>query len=256
MPSPFPGMDPWLERPDLWPDVHNSLIAAIRDVLAPRLRPRYIVTLEERVFVEDQQSLSLVGRPDIAVVGVGIATGGGSVRSTSAVVEVELPATDRARETYLEVRGANEGEVVTVIEVLSPSNKRTGEGRRAYLEKRTATFASLTSLVEIDLLRAGESMPVVRGRPVSDYSILVSRSWARPRADLLPFSVREQIPPLPVPLRRSEQETSLDLGAILHGLYDRAGYDLRIDYERPSDPALREDDAVWARERLTDARPS
>jgi hypothetical protein len=91
MPSPFPGMDPWLERPDLWPDVHNSLIAAIRDVLAPRLRPRYVVTLEERVFVEEQQGLSLVGRPAIAVVGAGNFAGGGSPRTASAVVEVELP---------------------------------------------------------------------------------------------------------------------------------------------------------------------
>jgi hypothetical protein len=249
-------MDPWLERPDLWPDVHNSLIAAIRDVLAPRLRPRYVVTLEERVFVEDQQGLSLVGRPDLAVVGAGRMAGSGTARSATAVVEVEVPVTDRIRETYLEVRGAPEGEVVTVIEVLSPSNKRNGEGRRAYLEKRTVAFASLTSLVEIDLLRAGEPMPVVRGRPASDYSILVSRSWARPRADLLPFSVRDEIPSLPVPLRRSEEEPTLDLGAILHGLYDRAGYDLRIDYARPPDPPLREDDAQWAQERIKAARPS
>ena len=256
MPSPFPGMDPWLERPDLWPDVHNSLIAAIRDVLAPRLRPRYVVTIEERVFVEDQQGLSFVGRPDIAVVAKGHVAGSGIAHSASAVVEVEVPVADRARETYLEVRGAQEGEVVTVIEVLSPSNKRKGEGRRVYLEKRTDTFASLTSLVEIDLLRTGESMPVVRGRPASDYSILVSRSWARPRADLLPFSVRDEIPSLPVPLRRAEEEPPLGLGAILHALYDRAGYDLRIDYARPPDPPLREDDAVWAQERPKAARPS
>jgi len=256
MPLPFPGMDPWLERPDLWPDVHNRLIAALGDVLGPRLRPRYYVALEERVYVESAQGLALVGRPDLALVGAGGEAGRAAAHSATAVVEVEVPATDRIRETYLEVRGAQEGEVVTVIEVLSPSNKRKGEGRRAYLEKRTATFASLTSLVEIDLVRAGESMPVVRGRPASDYSILVSRSWARPRADLLPFSVRDEIPSLPVPLRRSEQEPTLEFGEILHGLYDRAGYDLRIDYARAPDPPLREDDAVWAEERLKAARPS
>jgi len=255
MPSPFPGMDPWLERPDLWPDVHDRLIAALGDVLGPRLRPRYYVALEERVYVELAQGLALVGRPDLAVVGAGGA-GRGAAHAATAVVEVEVPVTDRIRETYLEVRGAQEGEVVTVIEVLSPSNKRKGEGHRAYLEKRAATFASLTSLVEIDLLRAGEPMPVVRGRPASDYSILVSRAWARPRADLLPFSLRDEIPPLPVPLRRSEEEPSLDLGAILHGLSDRAGYDLRIDYARPPDPPLREADAVWAQERLKAARTS
>ena len=214
------------------------------------------MALEERVYVESAQGLALVGRPDLAVVGGGVAAGLGAAHSATAVVEVEVPVTDRIRETYLEVRGAQEGEEVTVIEVLSPSNKRKGEGHRAYIEKRTATFACLTSLVEIDLLRAGESMPVVRGRPASDYSILVSRSWARPRADLLPFSLRDEIPPLPVPLRRSEQEPTLELGAILHELYDRAGYDLRIDYARPPDPPLREDDAAWAQERLQAARSS
>jgi hypothetical protein len=250
-------MNPWLERPGLWPDVHNRLIAALGDVLGPRLRPRYYVALEERVYGESAQGLALVGRPDLAVVGgSGGAGRRGATGSATAVVEVEVPVTDRIRETYLEVRGAPEGEVVTVIEILSPSNKRNGEGRRAYIEKRTAAFASLTSLVEIDFLRAGESMPVVRGRPASDYSILISRFWARPRADLLPFSVRDEIPSLPVPLRRSEEEPTLDLGAILHGLYDRASYDLRIDYARPPDPPLREDDAAWAQERLKAARPS
>ena len=142
-----------------------------------------------------------------------------------------------------------------MIEVLSPSNKRNGEGRRAYLEKRTAAFASLTNLVEIDLLRAGESMPVVRGRPTSDYSILISRSWARPGADLLPFSVRDEIPRCPCPCD-GRRRSPPDLGAILHGLYDRAGYDLRIDYPRPPDPPLPEDDAAWAQDRVKASRPS
>lgn len=249
MPSPFPGMDPWLERSDHWPDVHNRLIAAIGDVLGPQLRPRYFVALEERVYVEEAQGLTLVGRPDLAVVG-SRRTGGGDARSATAMVEVELPMADRLRETYLEIRTAREGEVVTVLEVLSPANKRTGEGRRLYLQKRSSVLATLTSLVEIDLLRAGEPMPVIGDLPSSDYAILVSRSWQRPRAHLLPFGVRDRIPTVPVPLRKGEEEPMVELGSVLGALYERASYDLRIDYRRPSEPPLVADDAPWAADRI------
>jgi hypothetical protein len=242
-------MDPWLERSDLWPDVHNGLIAAIRDVLAPQLRPRYYVALEERVYVEEAQGLALVGRPDLAVVGAR-RTEAGDARTAAAVVEVELPMADRVRETYLEVRTPGEGEVVTVLEVLSPANKRGGEGRRLYLQKRSSVLATLTSLIEIDLLRAGESMPVIGNRPSSDYAILVSRSWQRPRAHLLPFALRDSIPPVPVPLRKGEDEPTVDLGAVLGALYERACYDLRIDYRRPAEPPLVADDAAWAEARV------
>jgi len=249
MPSPFPGMDPWLERPDLWPDVHNRLIAALGDSLGPRLRPRYFVALEERVYLEEAQGLALVGRPDLAVVGSRRDIGG-EVRAASAVVEVEVPVGDRQRETYLEVRSAGDGEVVTVLEVLSPSNKRAGEGRRLYLQKRSTVLSTLTSLVEIDLLRGGDRMPVFGDPPPSDYAILISRSWQRPRAHLLPFSLREAVPELPVPLRKGEDEPTIDLGLVLGGLYDRASYDLRVDYRRAPDPPLRPEDAAWAETRL------
>jgi hypothetical protein len=242
-----------LERSDLWPDVHNGVIAAIRDVLGPQLHPRYFVALEERVYVEEAPGLTLVGGPDLAGVGSRQA-GGGEARTAAAAVEVELPIADRVRDTYLEVRTAGEGEVVTVLEALSPANKRAGEGRRLYLQKRSAVLSALTSLVEIDLLRAGDSMPVIGNPPASDYAILVSRSWQRPRAHLLPFGLRDPIPLVPVPLRKGEEEPSLDVGAVLGGLYDRASYDLRVDYQRPAEPPLTGDDAAWAEGRIAALR--
>ena len=255
MPSPFPGMDPYLEHPALWPDVHNGLIAAIRDTLGPLLRPRYFVALEERVYVEEAQGLTLVGRPDLTVVGSSRPEAAAAKAATgAAVVEVEVPIADRLRETYLEVRGVEEGEVVTVIEVLSPANKRPGEGRRLYLQKRTSVLSTLTTLVEIDLLRSGERMTIVGAWPRSDYAILWSRSWQRPRAHLLPFDLRDPIPGFAIPLRKGEEEPPLDLGAVLAGLYDRAGYDLRVDYRRPAEPPLAEADAAWARTRLEGLR--
>lgn len=247
MPSPFPGMDPYLEHPDLWPDVHNGLIAAIRDDLSPLLRPRYYVALEERTYLEEPAELVLVGRPDLAVVGrAGAKEAGAEVSRRLVEVEVELPMAEPVRETYLEVRSVPAGEVVTVIELLSPANKRPGTGRRVYLEKREVVLSTRTSLVEIDLLRSGEPMPTVSAPVVSDYSVLISRPRRRPKADLIAFSVRDPIPAFPVPLRRGEEEPSVDLGKVLHALYDRASYDLRIDYHREPVPPLGPAEAEWA----------
>lgn len=247
MPSPFPGMDPYLEHPDLWPDVHNRLIAALGDDLSPRLRPRYYVALEERTYLEEPAELVLVGRPDLAVV----ARGGTSETDTEvsrvpARVEVELPMVEPVRETYLEVRTAAAGEVVTVIELLSPANKRPGTGRRVYLEKREIVLSTRTSLVEIDLLRSGDPMPTLGIPVVSHYRILISRPRRRPKADLFPFGVRDPIPTFPIPLRRDEAEPDVDVSRVLHSLYDRASYDLRIDYRLAPPPPLAPADAEWA----------
>lgn len=211
MPSPFPGMDPWLEDPRLWPDFHNRLIAALGRVLGPVVRPRYFVALEERLYTGDAPGLELVP----------------------------------LRETFLEVRGVEGGDVVTVVELLSPANKRPGEGRQLYLRKRSSILTSFTSLLEIDLLRAGERMPLA-GAPATDYAVLVSRAWQRPRADLLPFGVRDQLPALPVPLREGDDEPVIDLAALVVSLYAEASYDLRLDYQRPPATSLRSDDADWA----------
>ncbi len=248
VPSPFPGMDPYLEHPDLWPDAHNGLIAALRDDLSSTLRPRYYIALEERTYLEEPGELALVGRPDLTVVRLtGPSESGAESRRTPAVVvEVELPMAEAVRETYLEVRSVPAGEVVTVVELLSPGNKRPGTGRRVYLEKREVILSTRTSLVEIDLLRGGEPMPTRGPAVVSDYSILVSRPHRRPKADLIAFGVRDPIPKFSLPLRRGEEEPEVDLGRVLHALYDRASYDLRIDYLREAVPPLAGADAEWA----------
>ena len=235
MPSPFPGMDPYLENPELWPDVHNRLIAALGDELSPRLRPNYYVALEERTYPEEPGELVLVGQAL-------------EQSRTPTMVEVKLPVGAEVRETFLEVRTASEGEVVTVLELLSPANKRSGTGRRMYLDKREVILSTRTSLVELDLLRAGKPMPTVRPRVRSDYSILISRGHRRPKADLIPFGARDPIPPFPLPLRRGEDEPAVDLGKILRALYDRASYDLRIDDEREPVPPLTPADSDWARD--------
>lgn len=254
MPSPFPGVDPFLEHPALWPDVHNRLIAAVADALAPVVRPSYYVAIEERIQWEEPD-LAIVGRADVALVGVGHSQARASASAAPApqAVMVELAMPERIRQTYLEIRAVS-GEVVTVIEILSPTNKRPGAGRSAYVEKRLAILSSLTSLVEVDLVQSGHPMAGVERR--TGYAILVSHSWKRPQASLHLFGTRDTIPSIGVPLRPGEEEPTLDLQTVLAALYDRAGYDLRIDYRREPEPQLDAADAAWARQVLARVPPS
>ena len=145
----------------------------------------------------------------------------------------------------MEVRQAGTHRLVTVVEVLSHSTKLDSEGRRYYEAKRERLLESETNLVEIDLLRDGK--PMVVGEAPTDYRILVSRSWRRPKAKLYTFGARAAIPTVSLPLLQGEEDIPIDLNTILHDLYDRAAYDLRLDYARPAVPPLSEADAAWAR---------
>ncbi len=248
MPTPFPGMDPYLERPSLWPNVHSSLIIAIRDEIAPLLRPRYYVAVEERMVSVGPDDLLFAVRPDVAVVGLPVPKDVGVASSEHAgrIVTVALPMPEQMRETYLEIREARGDQVVTVLEILSPTNKLPGEGRRQYEQKRLALLGTRAHLVEIDLLRTGQAMPMLGYAGHSDYRILISRAEKRPLADLLPFRVREPIPTFRLPLQPGDDEPELDANRLLHAVYDRAGYDLRIDYAAAPDPPLSDEDAAWA----------
>ncbi len=138
--------------------------------------------------------------------------------------------------------------MVTVIEILSPVNKLTGEGRLTYERKRLRVLASATHLVEIDLIRAGSPLPMrlPPGAGTTDYRIIISRAPQRPHADVLLFSVRAPIPDAPIPLRDGEPEPLLPLNRLLHDLYDRAGYDLAVNDHQPAEPLLAPEDAAWA----------
>jgi hypothetical protein len=247
MDSPFPGMDPYLEHPALWPDVHNRLIAAIADTLTPLVAPKYYVGLERRMYLLKPDDVVLIGRPDIAVVErrsfspvLAPATAG------VAFLEVEVPLNDEVGETYLEVHEVETGRLVTLVELLSPVNKLHRQGRSDYEEKRAHVFRTRTNLVEIDLLRAGEPMPVVGREVIRDYRILVSRGRERPRAQLLAFNLRQPIPSFSLPLLPVDEEPLVELNSILHELYHRARFDLRLDYSQPPVPPLRSDDVEWA----------
>lgn len=254
-------MDPYLERPRLWKQVHTGLIVEIQTYLTGRLRPRYLVAIEQRTFLTLVQGELLVGEPDVfTILPQHSPTNGESLARQAvplAVVEgqaaytVELPMPEEVVERYLEVRDAETGEAITVIELLSPSNKQ--EDRARYERKRLQILGSMTNLVEIDLLRAGRPLPMYGNIPTSHYRILISRAWERPRAQALLFNLKNPIPDVPIPLRPGEDEPVLALNGVLHDLYDRAGYDLFIDYCQPPPPPLDEESLAWVRQQLNQA---
>lgn len=139
-------------------------------------------------------------------------------------------------ERYLEVREIVTDEVITVIELLSPKNKRSGDGRTAYEKKRRAILGSATHLVELDLLRGGKPMAILGMRSTTAYRILISRSDRRPAADLYSFSLQQQLPSFPIPLKPNEEEPLVPLQDIFNGVCDRARYSTRIDYSQPIPP--------------------
>ncbi|MBI4607337.1 MAG: DUF4058 family protein [Planctomycetes bacterium] len=255
-------MDPYLEDPSLWPGFHDRVLGALDDWLSPRLLPRYYVEPAQRVYVFTHEDYTLMGVPDIAVIvnpgqpsrprTSSSPAGGG--RKGEAVLEVEVPVGHEVRETYLEIHESTTKQIVTLLELLSPANKLHPLGRADYLRKRQEVLASRPSLVEVDLLRSGRPMPLL-GRPVqSDYRILVSRGAERPRAQLHAFGLRDPIPVFRLPLLPGQAELEVALGGILHGLYERLGYDVRIDCSRPPVPPLAARDAEWARRLIRAAR--
>ncbi|MFN8490196.1 MAG: DUF4058 family protein [Caldilineaceae bacterium] len=252
MAYPFPGMNPWLETSRLWRDVHQRLITNLAELLAPQLEPRYFVGVETHTYISITPSQPLQTRyPDVSILhrgGPAVATAPNMTADTPQVIEIPLP--EPYEEPYLEVRLLPDGEVVTVIELLSHTNKRSGSERAAYLEKRDAFIKSELSFIEIDLLRAGQPMPYTDYG--ADYRILVRRSEVLHRGHLYSFSVRQPIPRFPLPLLPDDQEPIVDLGALLQEVYDRARYKLVIDYQKPPEPPLSDEDTAWARQCLNE----
>ncbi|WP_169980826.1 DUF4058 family protein [Tautonia rosea] len=246
MPSPFPGMNPYLEQEGIWQGFHAKFLAAIGEGIVAQVRPDYVVELEEHLFVHEvppDELRRLIGRADVSVAG-----GPGGLAAGLAVAEapatVELAIQEVERLPYLEIRDRRGREVVAVVELLSPSNKRAGPDRARYLAKRAELLYSPAHLVEIDLLRGGEPMPMER-RPACLYSLLISRADDRPRAGFWPIGLRDRLPEIGIPLRTPHPGARIDLQAMLDRVYDSWGYDDFLYDGRP-EPPLGPEDAAWA----------
>ena len=247
MESPFPGMNPYLESPTLWPEVHSRLIVAIADSLNSQILPRYRAAIERRIYDISGDEAILIGIPDVTVEKNIPQT----ERANVAVIapthprKVRVPMPIEVRESYLKIKEVASGEVVTALELLSPANKRPGKGRIQYEEKRQAVLNSLTHLVEIDLLRSGEPMALTTGNIESDYRVLVSRGHQRPQADLYAFNLADEIPLFPLPLKAEDMEPTVDLHTLLGQIYHRAGYSVAIDYTQAPVPSILGGNLKW-----------
>ncbi len=266
MPSPFTGMDPYLENPVMWSSVHHNLIHEIQADLQPQLLPRYVAAVEERVYLEPVERERI---PDVRVTARPEAPqperehAGGGVAVAQSPVAVELPEPDwipaepglEIHEAYIEILDVAGNEVITVIEVLSASNKVSGPGRDAYLGKQQQVLGSATNLVEIDLLRRGldtVAAPAAKatrnGR--ADY-VICTRRTARPGGfEVVRFTVRDVLPCVRIPLRAGESDVVLHLPDVLTRSYEVGAYAYRIDYRQDADPPLPPADAAWAQEVL------
>ncbi len=255
--SPFPGMNPFLEAPYLWSEVHSRLIVALANDLGSRLRPKYYTAIETRTYLEDDSEGVLVGVPD-AVVFAGTQTRQYTPATVSTVTvpqaqpqRVQLVEPIEIKERFLEVRQVKTNAVIAAVEILSPKNKR-GDGRISYLKKRQAVLESRTHLIEIDLLRAHQPMPMVGVSGLGDYRILVSDAAQRPDAELYAFGLRDRIPTFPLPLQPDDAPLTVDLQPLLQTVYDEGNFDLRVDYSAPvPEPALSESDRAWVQECLS-----
>jgi hypothetical protein len=250
--SPFPGMDPYLET--RWRDVHHSLITYAREALAESLPRDLRARIEERVAVEAASGTMRSIYPDVDVVERPSAEG-----STAAADPLVLRIDDEipTEGSIQIVEAGSGGRVVTVIEVISPTNRLPGPGQDLYRRKQRELLEGGVNLVEIDLLRSGGRVLVVPTHKLppshrTTYLVCVSRAARPGTVEVYRAPLRERLPVVRVPLRASDADVSLDLQALLARCYRAGAWD-DIDYKRSPEPPLDPDDAAWADERLRGA---
>ena len=254
MPSPFPGMDPYLEGAE-WASVHIELSSEIARQLAPRLRPKYIVRTMRRFITDMPDEVSIATGdiyPDVSVADNRLDSDPMSMGAIVAPLEFTTVMPANVPDISIEIRDVDQRALVTAIEVLSPANKR-GEGYREYLRKRHRILASTTHLIEIDLLRAGRRVPMRETLPETPYFVFLSRSERRPITHVWPIRLDMVLPAIPLPLLPGDEDAALELQAAFTGVYDALGYDLSTDYTRPPPVSLAATERDWLRQWLSAA---
>ena len=253
MPRPFPGMDPYLEVSGLWHGFHNSLMTYIRDALQPLVRPKYRAGMDERFAVDSGRNIY----PDVSVV------------EEPSVAYATLPA---AEETYdppqlvrgsslpleppeiiVEIRVAGAGgKLVTLIELVSPSNKKRGKRRLDYIRKQAEVLASDANLVEIDLLLGGDHVLAVPPEELDeeteedwDYLVCVNRPRDRELYEVYPIPLAKRLPRVAIPLLPEDKDVVLDLQAMFAQCYDNGAYEGVLSYAEPLPTVTDGADAAW-----------
>ena len=253
MQCPFPGMDPYIERPAIWADFHDRLITAVSASLQPLLRPKYAALVQDRLFVVESNRPIW---PDVSIVEPRRPH---SSPASVAVVEMDEPMIfdseeDELRESYIEIiEPAAGNRLITAIEVLSPDNKAPGPGRKKYLRKRREVLRSRANLVEIDLLRAGRptfgiavaDLPTL---PPWRYLTVVTRR--RRRHEIYAIALDKRLPRLRIPLTKDDPDVPLDLQAAFTRVWQDGPYPALLDYDRPPPGEMTPEEIAWCSERL------
>jgi hypothetical protein len=256
MPSPFPGMDPYIEDPVRWSGFHHTFLTAIQERLARALRPKYFVRVEERVYVaqEDDPAYRFIV-PDVRVIHASRkARRAPAPDSGGLAIEEPIPVADvlekEVHEYRLEVRDVVDRAVVTVMELLSPTNKVAGSaGRASFLQKRHEVVASDAHWIEIDLLRDGVRTANRAEAADSEYQIYLNRADSPRAAFVWPIPLQKPLPIIGIPLRR-DPDVALNLQDAFNATYETGGYDLEVDYRKPPPTPLMPDRAQWAQQRI------
>jgi Protein of unknown function (DUF4058) len=257
MRSKFPGIDPFLEDQGYWPDFHHTFLSCCRDALYERMPEEYEARIDERfsLFEAEYEKPKLI-EPDVAIVrrseGRSPAVSSASPTAGPLVLEpVMVPVTmtviAKERQTWIEVRRLPERELVTVIELLSPTNKG-GHGRREYIDRRNAILDQPVHLVELDFLLGGRRLPMGGELPPGDFYAVVTRADRPHGSEVYAWSIRQPLPLIPIPLKAPDPDVPLDLSAVFATAYERGRYARSVRYASPLGLPIEPGDREWADE--------
>ncbi len=252
----FPGIDPYLESQGHWLDFHARFIPTFADAINEQLPEGYLARIDERmtlVELPDKDQGKLI-RPDVSVVrrepgtaAVSTAHTPSSSRGSVTLEPVTIPMKmlDVESEIYLEIVHLPDLKVVTIVELLSPSNK-AGAGRRDYLSKRHGLVGAEVHLVELDFLIGGDRLPMERPLPPGDYYVLVARAERRPDCEVFAWPLPNRLPTIPIPLLAPDPDIQVDLAPLVASVYERARYARLIKYDAPLELPLSPEARIWA----------
>jgi hypothetical protein len=250
MPSPFPGMDPYIESSGLWGDFHGAMVIAMRDDLNALLPEEFVATLEVYDWAHDakKEKLTRPVEPDVFVweYDPRRSRSAGSVKTLTPPATSVLPSLIRHKRRVVVIQEVGSRQMVSAIELLSPTNKKPGPDRAQYLAKRDEYLANRVNLIEIDLLRKGQRPPLGEKAPeIADYYVMVCKSWEYPRIGIWPFTIRDSLPQIPVPIIPEIPDIPLDLRACIDRAYLGARYAKTLPYHKQLAPRPRKQDLAW-----------
>ena len=252
MPCPFPGIDPFIEAQGRWLDFHQTFLVVCRSELNRHLPENYVANLEEQVHLVRSSDEPLIPvRPDLVVIRPsGPLEPSGPLAAVRTLESTTIPLAwhdlEEVRELWIEIRCLPDMELVTVVELLSPSNK-IGEERVEYLEKRAALLNRAVHIVELDLLLGGRRLPMLRPLPPAHAYAIVSRAEQRPDAQVYGWTLRDPLPTIPIPLENPDPDIPLRLAPAFAQTYQEGRYGKLIRYDQPIAFPLSDQNQAWVR---------